>query len=120
MKYVISKLTGAQDYNFYVPGTGEGVNLVSCTIHINGGANVADKHFITPDGVITEITEDQAERLKTHPVFSIHEKNGFVKIVDTEKNAEKAKKDLEDEDSGAPLTPKKYKAEGKKAPKKGA
>ena len=120
MKYVVSKLTGAQDYNFYVPGTGEGVNLVSCTIHINGGANVADKHFITPDGVITEITEDQAERLKTHPVFSIHEKNGFVKIVDTEKNAEKAKKDLEDEDSGAPLTPKKYKAEGKKAPKKGA
>ena len=80
MKYVISKLTGAQDYNFYVPGTGEGVNLVSCTIHVNGGANVADKHFITPDGVITELTDEQAERLKTHPVFSLHEKNGFVKI----------------------------------------
>ncbi|MBO5810415.1 MAG: hypothetical protein J6R32_06265 [Bacteroidales bacterium] len=121
MKYVVSKLTGAQDYNFYVPGTGQGVNLISCTIHINGGANLADKHFITADGVITELTDEQAERLKTHPVFAIHEKNGFVKIVDTEKTADKAKKDLEDEDKSAPLTPKKYANEGKRAPKtKGA
>lgn len=121
MKYVVSKLTGAQDYNFYVPGTGEGVNQISCTIHVNGGANLADKHFITSDGVMTEISDEQAERLKTHPVFAIHEKNGFVKIVDTERSADKAKKDLSEEDKSAPLTPKKYAAEGKKSPKtKGA
>ena len=74
MMYVLSKLTGAQDYNFYAEGTAPGVNQVTCTIHINGGANLADKHFITPDGIITEITEEQAERLKTHPVFIQHEK----------------------------------------------
>lgn len=117
MKYVLSKLTGAQDYNFYVPGTGSGVNLVSCTIHINGGSNLADKHFITPDGVITELTDEQAERLKTHPVFAIHEQNGFVKIVDSERTAEKEKKNLEVADKSSPMTPEKYAAEGKKAPR---
>ena len=117
MMYVLSKLTGAQDYSFYAKDTAVGVNQVICTIHINGGTNLADKHFITPDGVVTEITEEQAERLRTHPIFALHEKNGFVKIVSSEKSAEKAKKDTQEEDKSAPMTPKKYHREGRKAPK---
>ena len=115
--YVLSKLTGAQEYNFYAENTAEGVNQVTCSIHINGGANLADKHFITPDGVITEITEEQAARLKTHPVFKQHEANGYIKIVNTQKEAEEAKKDTEEGDNSSPLTPKKYAKEGRKAPK---
>ena len=119
MKYVISKLTASQDYNFYSVTEG-GRNQLTCTIHVNGGTNLADRHFITPDGVITEVSDEQAERLKTHSVFQLHEKNGFVKIVTSESNAEKAKKELEEEDKSSPMTPKKYEKEGKKSPKKGA
>lgn len=119
MKYVVSKLTSSQDYNFYSLNEG-GRSQITCTIHVNGGTNLADKHFITPDGIITELSDEQAERLSSHPVFQIHEKNGFVKIVSTESNAKKAKSELEAEDKSAPMTPKKYEKEGKKSPKKGA
>lgn len=120
MPYILSTLTAGQDYTFYVKqDINEGINRVSKVITINGGANVADKHFLTKDGILTEISDDNLELLQTHPVFQTHLKNGFVKIMksNSEKDVRKGKKDMSPKDNGAPLTPESFEKEGKKVPK---
>lgn len=118
MKIILSTLTGAQDYVFY-DCSSNAVNKVCKTIHIEGGSNLANKNLVTPQGVVTEISDDDCELLKTHPIFKLHFDNGFVKIVDSEKETEKAKQDLQKEDLSAPLTPSSYAKKGKNKPKAG-
>lgn len=118
---VLSMLTSPQDYTFYREGGEEGINEPVDVIHLNGFSNVANKDFVTPHGVTTTLTEAQVEKLRTHPVFQEHVNAGFVKILMSEsvEEQEKAKADLEKEDKSAPLTPKKYRERGKKAPTSG-
>ena len=115
MAYILSTLTSAQDYTFYNPNHGNAFNQPIKTIHINGGSNVADKHFITPQGVMTEISDEDLEQLRTHEMFQLHVKNGFIKILEKEKDKEKTKEDMNGADLSAPLTPETYKKKGKKA-----
>lgn len=114
MSFILSTLTASQDYTFYKENHGNAFNLAVKTIHVNGGANVADKHFVTKDGVMTELSKEDIELLKTHSVFQMHVKNGFVKIIENEKQEEKVKADMEKADAAAPLTPEKYKSKNKK------
>lgn len=119
MTIVLSTLTSAQDYTFYQKGGEDGVNQPVRTIHLNGGANLADQHFVTKDGVVTDLSDADIEMLKTHPVFQLHVNNGFVRILNTPTEETKAKTDMEAEDKSAPLTPAKYEKRGKKSPKSG-
>ena len=107
MAYVISTLSQAQDYVFYDSRQdgGSTVNNERHRIHINGGQGVTDKRtLIAPDGgVITEISDSDAALLKDHPVFKIHQDNGFVRFASTEFTAKCAVKNMEPEDDSAQL-----------------
>ena len=108
MPYVISTLSQPQEYDFYDSRQdgGSTVNRLTHKICINGGQGVVDRRtLIAPDkGVITEISDADAEMLKGHPVFKIHQENGFVRITGMKMSAQSAIKHLEKEDDSAQLT----------------
>lgn len=104
MFFVYSTLTRTVAYSFF----GEPVNDVRPivkTIRIEGGANVAKKNLETPRGVVTRISDEDAELLSTNPVFQRHQKNGFVVMEKHQKDPERvAAQHMESADKSAPLT----------------
>lgn len=107
MAYITSKLAGGVDYAFYEPAA-NGLNKVVDTISISGGAGVIDKRtLVTPEGVVTFIEDDRLEKLKSHPLFQEHLENGYVTIKDSEKAANKAGEELE-EDKSSQIKPEDY------------
>lgn len=92
--YVYSTLSSDQDY-----GTKAGV------VRIKGGANVSNKHLLTPRGVVTEITEEQLDALQQHAVFQAHAKNGFLTVSLSERKVDQMVRDMEKADKSAQETP---------------
>lgn len=119
MSYVLSTLTAGQDYSFYKKSNPDGLQQVERVIHIDGGANVANKHFVTKDGVMTELSDEDIGLLETHPVFKLHKQNGFVKIFRNERDESRVLLDMEKEDASAPLTPSNCDKESKRRKKRG-
>jgi len=116
MIYVTSKMAAGVTYAFYAQNDNR-INIVTDEITINGGADVINKRSLeTPSGVVTEITEEQYDKLKTHPLFRQHLENGALAVLGSEKEAKKADKDLK-EDASRQLTPEDYSKKGKKKPK---
>ena len=110
MPYVISTLGQSQDYTFYdTIIDGKTVRHTERqTIHVNGGQGVMEaKALVTPEeGVVTEITDAEAELLKTHPDFLKHEASGNVRIVRHKLNVGRiVEKDMSRDDDSAQLTP---------------
>lgn len=115
MPYIANTMSVDIKYCFYGK-TPTGNNDVRKSILVFGKANVADKHFITKEGAVTKVSNEELALLKEHPVFKMHEANGFIKVCATESRAENVK-DLAKKDASAPKTPDDYKAQGKEAPK---
>ena len=87
MPYIASTMSA--DVNYCVYGkTPTGSHEVRRSILILGKANVADKHFITKDGAVTKVSNEELTLLKEHPVFKMHEAGGFVKVCASESRAE--------------------------------
>lgn len=115
MAFITSKLAAGVDYAFYTQGENK-INVVTDTISINGGADVINKRSLdTPSGVVTELTDEQLDKLKSHPLFQTHLQNGYITIMESEKEAKKADKDLK-EDNSRQLKPSDYEKKGKKKP----
>ncbi|POP42331.1 hypothetical protein CHU32_03595 [Superficieibacter electus] len=114
--YVYSTLTGSQAYHIYRNG-GADLPLVDRVVMVAGGANVADKHFVTPKGVVTPITADELELLEKNPVFAVHKANGFITVEEKAIPVEKVVSDLEARDESAPLTDSDFIAKDQKPPK---
>ncbi len=107
MAYITSRMAGGVDYAFYKKGA-NGINVVTETISVGGGADVIDKRtLITPTGIVTFIDDDKLEKLKSHPLFQQHLTCGAVTIKDTEKAANKAGEELE-KDKSSQITPEDY------------
>lgn len=106
--YVYSTLTRDQRYTNYVPGGGD-LPIAAGSVLIKGGANLADKHFVTSRGTVTEITQDQYEFLKTNEDFKRHVENGFLYVDASGKSKAKEVNDVVDDlvarDESAPLVP---------------
>ena len=115
MPYILSKLANTQIYTKYAKGANN-LNLVVAKVEIKGGADVTDKHLVTPEGVITEVTSDELEILKENPDFQKHLERGHVKYFGIKPNIEKNAQKME-KDNSKPLTPSDYEKQGKKAPK---
>ena len=115
MPYILSKLANTQNYIKYAKGTNN-LNIPAQTVVIKGGADVTDKNLVTPEGVITKITADELEILKSNKDFQRHLEQGHVKYFGTAPNIEKHADKME-KDKSAPLTPDDYTKKGKKAPK---
>lgn len=111
MPFVISTLGQPQDYAIYETiEDGHSVRHREARepIHIKGGQGVMDaKALITPEnGVVTKVTDEEAELLKKHPCFIEHQKNGKVRIVNHNLNVGRiVEKDMEKDDDSAQLTP---------------
>lgn len=83
-------------------------------IFIAGKANVANRHFLTPKGVVTRITEDQYEALKKNPIFQAHAKNEFVLASLRKEDAETVGEHLNDDDKSQQDTPTRVRKRGRK------
>lgn len=101
--YIYSTLTGSQAYQIYRQG-GADLPVVDKTILVAGGANVANKNFITPKGVVTTVTDEELELLGKNPVFALHRENGFITVEEKQVSVEKVVSDMEARDDAAPLT----------------
>ena len=88
-------------------------------VTIKGGHGVADKHFWTPQGVMTEIPDDIADELENNPEFQAMVKAGFATLEAKRTDPEKVAANLEGRDGSAPIVPQDYELKGKKAPKSG-
>lgn len=77
-------------------------------VTIQGGHGVATKHFITPKGIITQISDNEMEWLLTNPSFKKHVAKGFMTYDKKKIDPEKKAKDMQDKDGSAPLTPSDY------------
>ena len=119
MPYIVSSLSSDNRYAFYEKTNGN-VLRVKREILIKGGANVTDKKtLITPNGAVTEVSEEELELLKTNVGFKNHLEKGFLKIVETSNKykAEEAAEKMKAKDKSAQRTPADYEKEGKKAPR---
>lgn len=106
MKYIYSTMSCGVIYNFWTKPAGDGsIPSVQKSIEIAGGAGVADKHFVTPLGVVTAVSDEDFDYLAKHDLFILHEKNGYLKIQDSRIDVEVAVADMERRDQSSPLTP---------------
>lgn len=119
MKYVASKLSYSQEFTFYAKAQGGGPNIRVGGILVKGGSNVRDQHtlVLTGDGVITEVSDEDAARLAAHPVYRQYERAGAMKILGSRSDARKASGDLLEKDGSAQLTEKDFRKKGRKPPK---
>lgn len=101
--YVYSTLSCDQNYTNHATG-GADIPVALPPVFIAGGAGVANDRLITPRGVATEITEEQAEYLRANPMFALHEKNGYVQISADSVDPDKAASDMQRNDGSAPMT----------------
>lgn len=118
MPFVYSTLTNAQRYVKYGPEVAGGVPREERAVYIEGGANVANKHFITPKGVATEVSAEDLEMLKENKLFQEHQKNGHIVIEDRKADVDKVVADMTGRSPDAPIRPedfqlgKEYETEG--------
>lgn len=115
MKLILSTLTSPQDVTFTRKRPNGSLEVVK-KIHINGGANVADrKTLITPQGVITELTDADYDLLVSCEWYKRQEKAGFIRPVESVSDADKPeKKGMKKRDKSAQKTEKDYGEKGVK------
>lgn len=115
--FIYSTLTQSNEYSVWVKG-GADLKQRAQKVIIKGGANIANKHLVTPRGVVTEVTEDELALLEGNKVFQRHKQRGFIVVDRATKAAdvEKVVPDMVGRDMSAPLVPQDYELENKKAP----
>lgn len=118
MPFVYSTLSQTNDYTFYRQGGESHLKVATRKITIKGGANVAAKFLMapngqpvgTPVGVMTEVTDEELEALESHPVFKEHKANKFISVIlGKEEKVEKVVEDMAKKDKSAPRTPSDFK-----------
>ena len=106
--YVYSTLASDVAYTNHAKGGGD-MPIELPPVFIRGGAGVANDRFITPRGVVTEVTEEQVEYLRQNEVFKLHEKNGFVEVSESKVDPDLVAADMTGRDNSAPLVPQDFK-----------
>lgn len=115
MKLILSTLTSPQDVSFTRTRPNGSLEVYK-EIHINGGANVADrKTFVTPQGVITELSDEDFDLLTNCEWYKRQEKGGFIRPVEAASDADDPKKKgMKRRDKSAQKTDKDYGENGVK------
>jgi hypothetical protein len=115
-KYIASKLSFDQTFDLYDNKHPPYRKIKS--ILVKGRSNVRDPHtLVMPEGVITEISDEDAEIMERDPLYKQYEANGMMKLVNSKAGARSAKADLAEKDGAAQLTEKDYRKRGKTPPK---
>jgi hypothetical protein len=104
MPFVYSTNSTHVGYTEY-DNTAPDLPIAKRTVVVKGGANVADKRFVTPLGVCTEISDDAAAFLAQDANFIRHQKAGHVKLSAHRLDPEIPAADMRLRDGCAPLVP---------------
>ncbi len=118
--YIYSTISNDVKYCIYSEKPEDLRKDLSVPIHeflINGKANIANKHLITPRGVMTKISDDDFSILKENATFQRHVKNGFIAFEKKEFAIDRVIKDMKPKDNSAPITPAFYEGKGSTVPK---
>lgn len=101
--YVYSTASTNVAYAQYGEAAGNAPRPVIRRVVVKGGANVANKHVITPYGIATQISDEDAAFLATDPNFLRHQKAGHVKLEFRRLDPEVVAGDMQGRDRSAPL-----------------
>jgi hypothetical protein len=107
---VYSTATNSIDYVEY-QAAAEGANArnVVKRVTVKGGTGMSNKHFITPLGVATFVTDEEATFLLANKAFQRHVDRGFMQMrkenIDPEKVVAEG---MEPKDKSSPLVPQDY------------
>lgn len=106
-KHVFSTLSTGVDYTKWE--TQPGVSTALRRVTVRGGAGVATQgngpNIITPKGVRTEVSDEDAEFLASHELFQLHQKGGHVKIEKIARDPDKVADNMDTDKGGQPKTP---------------
>jgi hypothetical protein len=86
------------------------------SVTIKGGANLADKHLHTPNGVATEVSDDDLAFLMGNDAFMKAVKSGYMVVDRNKANLDSVVNDMKPKDGSAPKVP----GDFEKDPKTGA
>ncbi len=108
MPYIYSTLSADQAYSAYPANLDpRSIPLADKVIHVNGQANVMNhKNFVTPRGVVTELSDEEFAVLKEIPAFKRHKEEGYITVSTKKEEPEKvAHKDMTARDTSSQLEP---------------
>lgn len=112
--YIVSHESASVEFPRWVR-TKTGVDAQGSVV-VKGGAFVINKKTMeTPQGIITEVSKEDLEFLKTQALFNEKVKSGSYEIVDNEKKAKAASRKGK-KDKGAQLTAKDFEEAGQTPP----
>ena len=87
--------------------------VTGISVIVKGGANVAQpKTFVTPNGVITRVSQEDYEFLMADAKFQNFMAKGFMSIIGDDQDLETAARDMVKKDKSAPKTPGDYGSTG--------
>lgn len=102
MPYLYSTLTASQKYTTYKKGNND-MAVVDKQIVVNGGTGIADKFLRTPNGVVTNVTDEEFKVLKENKAFQRHMERGFITVDEKLHDVDNVAADMASRDGSAPL-----------------
>lgn len=107
MPYITSTAANDNVYAIYDSAIKSGPMPMKWSKLIKGRHGVANstrsKGLFTPQGMQTEVTQEELTLLETIAEFKNHVKEGFLRITKLKSAPEKLVKDMNDEDGSRPL-----------------
>lgn len=114
MPFVFSTITATVDYVEYnKPSDPNVLPVIIKGVRIKGGANLTTKALITPNGIVTEVTNEEAAFLTQNAQFLEHQRAGFVRLESREFPIDSVVNDMKPADGSAPLTDADYEEGGR-------
>jgi len=104
MNYVYSTASNDRAHIEWIQGAEGSVPIRGKSVVIHGKANIADKNFHTPEGVVTEVSDEDLAFLMTHRQFLTAIERGFYSVQKRESAVAKVVKDMTKKDKSAPKT----------------
>lgn len=107
MKQVFSTASADTRYAQWV--TQAGVGTIERSVLVRGGAGVsmrgAGQKVYTPEGIRTEVSDEDAAFLASHRQFIEHQKRGHVRIENIARDPDTVAQKMEPDKGSAPKTP---------------
>ena len=120
MKRVISTLGASTRYADFVDQGG--MKAMVRSVLVKGGAGIVERQLSgvygagrgAPDGVATELSDEDATFLQNHKLFKQHQERGFVRIINVSRDANAVAQGMSTDEGSRPRNPADVKAFSKK------
>lgn len=103
--YIYSTQTNSTAYPEWRYDPGKPFHTMKRKVIINGGTGVANKHFVTPMGVMTKVSDEDFAFLKENAMFQRAVKNGWHTYDTSRQEPEDMAKNMKIGDGSAPKNP---------------